>query len=512
MKTAKRYVLCDKIGYIQLVDSMPAKAGKGDERIVEAARASLAGDEVQATSSNEKLIRFLVRHGHTSPLEHVKFTMECRMPIFVARQVMRHRCACLSEDVMLDFERPDTGAVYPVSVGDAYRRWQDPAQKAKYANMRLRSLDESTGEKYTTNISNIWLSGEQPVYKVTLSNGKHVTLTLSHRVLTNGGWMTAGQALERGVQWTSLNMTWQRPVQESPNAVRGEERWHECGVEGYEVSTHGRVRSYYRKGSKRSHETPVLKTPTVNSSGYYVVSAKGKVYTVHSLVATAFLVRSGWEVRHLDGNRLNNHVDNLAWGTPKDNSDDMRRHGSRGTLQPVFCNVQSVEFKGVVPTYDIEVTGPFHNFLANGVVVHNSYNEESGRYGVMREDIYVPSVDRLSFGGQSESNKQCSGGGIRYAIATGIQHKMAKASKAAYKEYKELLGAGLAREIARGVLPVNTYTQFMWTTDVHNASMFCKKRLPADAQWECRQYAVAMRGFLELLVPVASKYLFEKGV
>lgn len=51
---------------------------------------------------------------------------------------------------------------------------------------------------------------------------------------------------------------------------------------------------------------------------------------VHRLVALAFLPPPNFSkaiVRHLDGNPANNHVANLAWGTPQDNSDDMRRHG-----------------------------------------------------------------------------------------------------------------------------------------------------------------------------------------
>lgn len=87
----RRRPILDK-GYIQLVDVMG-----DDQRIVDAARRSLTGKGSKATSDNEGLIRYLLRHRHTSPFEMVEFVFDCKMPIFVARQWVRHRTASLNE-------------------------------------------------------------------------------------------------------------------------------------------------------------------------------------------------------------------------------------------------------------------------------------------------------------------------------------------------------------------------------------------------------------------------------
>jgi len=78
-------------GFIRLVDYMG-----GDARIVQAARVSY-GTGTKTIREDAGLIDYLLRHEHTSPFEHVIFEFHCKMPIFVARQWIRHRTARLNE-------------------------------------------------------------------------------------------------------------------------------------------------------------------------------------------------------------------------------------------------------------------------------------------------------------------------------------------------------------------------------------------------------------------------------
>lgn len=72
-------------GWIELVDAMG-----DDQSIVEAARVSYLG-ESKGVEQDERLIRYLLKNGHTSPFEMVEFKFRVKAPIFVARQWMRHR-------------------------------------------------------------------------------------------------------------------------------------------------------------------------------------------------------------------------------------------------------------------------------------------------------------------------------------------------------------------------------------------------------------------------------------
>lgn len=78
-------------GFVRLVDYMGS-----DERIVATARVSY-GDGTKSTRQDAALIDYLMRHQHTSPFEHVVLEMHCKMPIFVARQWVRHRTARINE-------------------------------------------------------------------------------------------------------------------------------------------------------------------------------------------------------------------------------------------------------------------------------------------------------------------------------------------------------------------------------------------------------------------------------
>lgn len=86
----KEYPVLDK-GFVRLVDYMGS-----DERIVQSARVSY-GSGTKSFREDKGLINYLLRNDHTSPFEQVNFTFHTKMPIFVARQWVRHRTARINE-------------------------------------------------------------------------------------------------------------------------------------------------------------------------------------------------------------------------------------------------------------------------------------------------------------------------------------------------------------------------------------------------------------------------------
>lgn len=118
-----------------------------------------------------------------------------------------------------------------------------------------------------------------------------------------------------------------------------EEKWLPIpGFPGYEVSDQGRVRSYWNgfgAGTRGLQEKPrrVL-VPFLNHNGYFRVNLwkDGRRHSrkIHRLVLVSFVgpPPERTEARHLDGNRQNNFLINLQWGTRKQNCADRRRHGT----------------------------------------------------------------------------------------------------------------------------------------------------------------------------------------
>jgi len=113
---AEKTIKCLDYGHVTLVDVMPRLVPESqktaDYAIVQAARVSY-GDGTKSVNEDRGLIRYLMRHVHTTPFEMIEFKFHCKMPIFVARQWIRHRTANVNEysgrySVMKDeFYKPD---------------------------------------------------------------------------------------------------------------------------------------------------------------------------------------------------------------------------------------------------------------------------------------------------------------------------------------------------------------------------------------------------------------------
>src|SRR5213595_2235446 len=87
-------------GFVRLVDYMGS-----DQSIVQAARVSY-GAGTKSVREDRGLIRYLMRHDHTTPFEMVVLKFHIKAPIFVVRQWVRHRTACLAEGTEIYFDLP----------------------------------------------------------------------------------------------------------------------------------------------------------------------------------------------------------------------------------------------------------------------------------------------------------------------------------------------------------------------------------------------------------------------
>ncbi|MCQ2586271.1 MAG: FAD-dependent thymidylate synthase, partial [Treponema sp.] len=145
-------------------------------------------------------------------------------------------------------------------------------------------------------------------------------------------------------------------------------------------------------------------------------------------------------------------------------------------------------------------------FVARQWVRHRMgrMNEVSGRYSVMKEEFYVPELDKVS--PQSKDNKQGRATeAFDEAEAQKIVDNLVAGQKAAYENYSELLEDGVARELARVNLPLSLYTEFYWEMDLHNLFHFLKLRLDSHAQYEIRVYAEVMLEMCKKVAPMATE-------
>jgi thymidylate synthase (FAD) len=168
---------------------------------------------------------------------------------------------------------------------------------------------------------------------------------------------------------------------------------------------------------------------------------------------------------------------------------------------PRLARIAKFEFVGDRMTYDVEVDGPFHNFVANGIVTHNSVNEYSARYSIVPDEYEIPLESEVRH--QSSRNRQGRGEPLPHDVVERFRSDLERISKDSYDVYTRALEAGVARETARLVLPVAYYTQWYWKSNLWNLFHFLSLRLDPHAQEEIRLYAAELAKIARLVAPIA---------
>lgn len=130
-----------------------------------------------------------------------------------------------------------------------------------------------------------------------------------------------------------------------------------------------------------------------------------------------------------------------------------------------------------------------------------SINEYSARYSEVPEKFDIPKPERIQ--PQSESNRQGREGALPEAVASGFQNSVEEVSKHAYSAYTSALQNGIAREVARISLTLNTYTEWYWKINLHNMFHFLSLRMDQHAQHELRMYANSMADLTRIVAPIA---------
>jgi thymidylate synthase (FAD) len=611
-----------------------------DLSVVNGARVSFARHKTEMDDSDAGLIRFLMRERHASPFEHAVFRFHVRCPIFVGREWMRHRWSCLTGDNVITFVNGKgvSGPDHRKTVDELWRMWAQGERNGhamteeqaaevrrlgaagmstraiartlgvgrrgarsvlhgtnalrdgrwRVRKMRLRVLNETTGEFASGHIADIVDTGVQPVYRLSLADGKQLTVTENHRLLTSEGWrtmreavglvgdgegalptrecllMTNGIPVYQDYDWMSSRRAEGKSVQEiadeagcSYHTVRkwlgrhdlrftDKERyrsrppWNK-GRSGYKIrlrvsEAHKIAIQRARSGSRSNFWRGGLSTERASIARWTTEQAP-KVHDQYEYTCQSCGALGGRLHAHhivpvwLDGAKARD-IGNLisvcegchpqihrtreteldfarrfasSVGFVRDMP--VRRKGWKLTAQPV--RVVAVEYVGVRQTYDLAVHGRWHNFVANGVVVHNSFNEFSMRYAKATEDFYIPERDDVRT--QVGKPGAYSFEPVDPDVAEQTREELEAVYESAFAAYERLVELGVARELARAALPVGAYTEFYWTVNARALMNFLSLRAAEAAQREIRRYAEACERFFAERMPVTYQAFLDAG-
>ena len=200
-------------------------------------------------------------------------------------------------------------------------------------------------------------------------------------------------------------------------------------------------------------------------------------------------------------------------GTKKVNTDS-------GLIKYLMRHWHSTPFEMCEIKYHIKL--PI--FIARQWIRHRTanVNEYSARYSILDKEFYLPSKENLA--AQSKNNRQGRGEVISGEQAKEVLDLLKGDAERTYDNYETMLNerydgsiidekkSGLARELARMNLTLNTYTQWYWKTDLLNLMNFLRLRADHHAQYEIRAYADVMLDTLKRWVPITYEAFMDYRV
>jgi flavin-dependent thymidylate synthase len=469
-----------------------------DKRIVEAMLVSTKGLNAQADAearpeSIKGRLNFLMRKKHGSPFECGALTVRVHAPIKVWREWHRHRIGfCLSGDTLIGPSMKGGRTLKGL-----HDRWKRGIKNSNGGGKRLLPScsrfklltgNEETGLVSANRATDVWESGVKEVVSVdvgvTAFRKKPLKCSGDHLILTDDGWVKArnlrpGDMIavqgRKNVAWSEMNPDLRHGIAQWANKVKDLVILPRDWCRG--------CRKFLRRDKLEvDHIIPVAER----------IDLALTRTNLQPMCERCHLIKSGGEQV-------------LA-----------RRDNRSGiSYRPLLKKVQAV---GEEMTYDVSVEGPWHNFIADGVVVHNSYNEESGRYKKLDPVFWCPPRDRPMVeeaGFRPADPVFVAPSPVQY---TKVRDLLADGYEEAYTRYEELLDAGVDKGLARDVLGVGLFSACYVTCNPRSLMAFLELRTkvetanhPSNPLWEIAEAARQLEDIFRRKWPLTYEVWGENG-
>ncbi len=430
--------------------------------------------------------------------------------------------------------------------------------RERLASMNLRSCNEATGEIYHTHVRDVCYSGRKDVFRVVLEDGREILSTKDHQFLTRDGWRRLEDAV--GLELSKNGIaTWTRSADFAMNGIdayRDPEWLRERRAEGYSaraIANLAGVSIDQVKRQFRKHKIPFLNLDLVwkrshthdpwNKGRRYcrrigqwaqreafrthrgnkfrcVLCGSGRNLHAHHLDPVAHNADRAYDPTlttlcnecHGELHHRNIELVLLEFVTSGGVFADFWRHAGGMRLRKPFVPkkkrarvrhfvaLERIEYAGERETYDIEVDGPYHNFVANGFVVHNSRNSASSRAvptNKMIERVLAHPAMPIEWGvnkaGMSASET------LTPEKEEEAKAEWLRARDSAVEHVRDLQKLSVHKQVINRIME-----PFMWHTVIVTATEwdnFFKLRLAENAQPEIRVAAQRMRAAIEASNP-----------
>lgn len=460
-------------------------------------------------------VKNLIRRKHFAMLEHESISVKVVCDRGISHEIVRHRIAsyCVTGDTIIpsySSRKRSTGKKRTIE--DIYNWSQDSRCQAAFKHLIIRSVDENSLTIIPNKIEKVFYNGEKPVYKIVTESGRNIKCTAQHSFLTPIGWRQLnelsvgsiiyvnGLELLNNEEWLRhnyliLNKTRKQVAEEigcsestlfkafkrfnivkswsdRPNRKPGRGKKGALTPEGRRRLIESKVGINNPKYIKDREQLKI-------SGGYAEAHRKfeGEKIECEFCGSTKNL-----EIHHCDKNPRNNNEDNIKILCPS-----CHRLWHYPNAIGVFSEkIVCIEYIGFQKVYDLQMTAPYNNYVANGIIVHNS--QESSRYCNYASDKFgneisvicpfIPIPDYAPF--------------IAWKSAV----------KKAEEVYIDLVDSGISPEIARSVLPTCLATELVITMNLREWRHFFSLRLSPKAHPQMVEIATMILHMFKKEIPV----------
>ena len=553
--------------------------------------------------------------GHYGPLEHPQIILNCGwFPHSTMQQIRTHRVGisfdvqCLAGDTEVTFVHA-SGRLQKYKIAELHDLWANgekairdrkirgrqgelPGQyrrdcKTRLRKMNLRVLNEETGIFEMGHIENVFDQGTQPVYRLTLEDGKTLDCTENHRLFTRTGWQTMGEALGLIVDADRQVLAHRQDCYLMANGVMvgeglyREKSWLEnqladgrtareiaqqagCSVEAVKkwVYLHQLKLNKAKSGSSNPWNRGLRKAYRLNltpeqrqqrrirsqqltrrgsDSNFWkggVSSERVSIGAWTRTVAPQVHEKFNYTCQRCNhrGGRLHAHHLLPVYAHPEKGYDfdnlisickacheQIHHQGLELTFAQNFVPLQTlptkpkpqghklkahpikvvqVKYLGLQKTYDLEVAGRWHNFVANGIVVHNSFRYTGSRItDVVEGKRDVEEVFYLRPIG-AYSDRQ----GKRYDYTPEQRQQDVAWCLTACHRYHERIAQGFSEEHARGLIPFDVRQHWVMSANVRSILHLLDLRWKADAQLEAQKLCELIWPHVEAWIPAVAQW------
>lgn len=484
-----------------------------EKMIVKMARVSNpANEDNQETAP--KLLRYLIKHKHISPFEMANMCLKIETERDIAAQILRHRSFSFQEFCLAGKAKitvySEAGVVQRIPIETLYRKWQNPKFKARQA----RSYDPTLERFIIAPIKNVYNSGKKTVYEFLIkgpASERMIHCTREHRVLTKEkGFVPFGVAFDEGLT-VALNGAAAQPLPYQDIEVLKAKAW--MGSSRF-AKEHGiaevTARKWFRKYGIKPYKPCNAPASAIDSSfssrlHSFMKWARKELRASHCEHCGHDGSIKRLEISHI---RAHDQDPSLAFDPLNlqtlcsachrrhDISVQGKQYGWTLGMTAKWGNITSQRCLGVQETYDIEMDHPTHNFVADGVVVHNST-----RYAVTG-GAEPPSLRR-----QDIKNRQNSFDDLAPIQQEYWGRIIGEYLEEGYDIYERMLGDTIAKETARRILPLCTPTTLYMNGTLRSWITYIALREKSDTQLEHRQIALSAKQVFSEQFPVVAEAL-----